>query len=134
MNAQLFHVNTGLVERHKVLLVIVTKPHRMNIEVRDDNRWRAPDASLRLEPGNNLGWQEVRTNGNVRLVFLQEFDQWPRIESIERKSSPLVFPRLVQMIVQPAHGLRHPIHHIEISLRVEMPENFVCVIERVDMK
>ena len=38
------------------------------------------------------------------------------------------------MIVEPAHGLRHPIHHVEISLRVEMPENFVCVVERIDMK
>src|SRR6187401_1199707 len=131
MDTKLFHVNAGLIERNKVLLVIATKPHRMNIEVRDDNRLRASDAFLRLEPGNNLGWQKVRTNGNVRLVFLKELDQWPGIESIERKSSPLVFPRFVKMIVEPAHGLRHPIHHVEISLRVEMPENFVCVVERV---
>src|SRR6266702_8725485 len=47
--------------------------------------------------------------------------------------APFVFPGFVQVIVEPAHHLQHPVHHIEVGLGVQMAEHLVGVIQHIDV-
>jgi hypothetical protein len=37
------------------------------------------------------------------------------------------------MVIEPAHDFRHPVHHVDIGLGVEMAEDFVGVIQHIDV-
>ena len=61
-----FEVGACFVNRHEVLLVMMAEPHRMNVEVGDDDRLATGDALFGFEPRDNLSRQEVRADDHDR--------------------------------------------------------------------
>jgi hypothetical protein len=132
-DAEPHEVLARLVQRHEVLLVVVAEPHGVHVEVGDDDGLAEVDAPLRLEPGDDLGGKEVRADGDVGPVLLKHPDERPRVELVEREAAALVLPGLVQVVVEPAEQLGRLVHQVDVGFGVEVPEELVGVLQRVDV-
>ena len=66
------------------------------------------DPPFSLEPGDDLRRQEMRADGDIRVVLVQIFDKRPRVESVESEAELFVATGNVEVIVEPAeHFRRH---------------------------
>jgi hypothetical protein len=88
---------------------------------------------LGLEPRDDLGGQEVGAEDEVRPVLLQQAHERARVELVPREPAPLLLPRGVEPIVQPAEDVGGAIHELDVGLRVERAEDLVGELERVDV-
>src|SRR6185369_16940611 len=90
--AEHFEVCTRFIDRDKVTLVMMDQPHRMHVEVSDDDHLSTRQTLLRLQPRNDLSRQKVSTDDQIRLVLAQEFHKRTRVELVERKTPALILP------------------------------------------
>jgi hypothetical protein len=86
---------------------MMDQPHRVDVEVRDDDHLPAREPFLRFEPRNDLGGQKVRADYQVRLVLAKQFYERARVQFVERETASFVLPRLVELVVKPAGHFRH---------------------------
>src|SRR5690348_3932929 len=75
----------------------------------------------------------MRADYQVRLVLAKQFNEWPRVEFVEREPAALVLPRLVEFVVEPAGHFRHFVDEVDVGLRIEIAKEFVSVVENVEM-
>ena len=66
--AERFEIGARFVNRDKVMLVMMDQPHRMDVEVSDDDHLAARKAFLRFQPRDDLGWQKVSADDQIRMV------------------------------------------------------------------
>jgi len=90
---------------------------------------RTPVDEVRNDPARH----EMRTDGDVRIEFLDELDQRLRVQAIELTPDLLSFPWLVRRPVDPPEERRRLLHQLGVELRVEVAEELVGVLQRILM-
>src|SRR4051812_10012406 len=80
---QHFQIDAGFVDRHEVLLIMMTEPHGMHVKVGYDDRLTTRETLFCLEPRDNLSRQKMRADNHVRLIFAQDLYEGPRVELVE---------------------------------------------------
>ncbi len=67
------------------------------------------------------------------MVAAQEFNEWARVQLIEREPAAFVFPGLVEFVINPARHFRKFIDEIDVGFRIEMTKDFVRVVENIEV-
>src|SRR2546423_14739231 len=75
----------------------------------------------------------MSANDQIWLIFAQEFYKRARVELIEREPAAFILPGLVQFVVHPARHFGHFIDEIDVSPRIKMTEEFVGVVQHIDV-
>src|SRR5262249_862730 len=117
----------------EIPLKVVYEPHRVHVEVRDDNSLASVEPVLGLEPGDYFRRQEMSAYGDIWPVFFQKSNKRPGVELIKSKPATLVFPGLVHLIVEPPKEIRVFVHHIDVGPGIKVPEYLGRVFEGVDV-
>ena len=112
---------------------MMTEPHRMNIEVGDDYDLATSEALFGFEPRDNFSRQEVSADDHIGLVLAQEFNERSRIEFVESQAAAFVLPWRIELVIQPARYFGHLVHQVDVSFGIQMAEDFVGVVENVDV-
>src|SRR6185369_301580 len=115
--AEHLEINTRFFKRDKVTLIMMDQPHRVHVKVSDDDHLSTRQTLLRFQPRNDLSRKKVSTYDQIRLVLAQHFDERTRVELIECKTTALVLPGLVELVVKPARHLRHFVDEIDVGFR-----------------
>ena len=132
-DAEAHQVLARLVDGHEVVLEMMAEPHRVHVEVGHDDRLRAREPPLGLEPRDDLGGQEVGAEDQVRPVLLEHAHERARVELVPGETPSLLLPRRVEPIVEPAEHVGRAVHQLDVGLRVEGAEDLVGELERVDV-
>src|SRR5215475_8447795 len=70
---------------------------------------------------------------NLRPVFPQQAHQRTGVEFVECQEQAITLPWLVEPVIEPAEQFGRGVNQIEISFRVEVAEELVCVFKSVDV-
>src|SRR5215213_7247742 len=93
--AERFEIRTRFIERHEVSLVVMDQPHRMHVEVSDDDHLSTRQTLLRFQPRNDLSRQKMSTDDKIRMILAQELDERTRVELVESQTPAFVFQLLI---------------------------------------
>src|SRR5262245_6547027 len=70
---------------------------------------------------------------NLRPVLPQKAHQPPGVEFVKCLEQAITSPWLVEPVIEPAEQIGSGVNQIEICFRVEVAEELVCVVKRVDV-
>src|SRR5690349_13280647 len=80
--AERFQICSCLVERDEVMLVMMDQPHRVHVEVSNDDHLTTRESLFGFQPRNDLSRKEMRANDQIGSILAQEFDERTRVELI----------------------------------------------------
>src|ERR1051325_9820931 len=85
-DAELFKMRAGFVHRDKVLFVVMTQPHRMRVEVCDDDSLPGCKPRFGFEPRDDFRREKMRADGDVGLFVAEQLHERSRVEFIESQT------------------------------------------------
>ncbi len=132
-DSEFFEVGAGLVDGDEVVLALTAEPHGVDVEIGHHGRLTAGELRLGPQPRDDLGGQEVGADGDVGLIFAEQFRERPRVQLLERELRRPLLPRAVELVVEPSQDLGHGVHHVEVGPGIHATEQRIGEFQRVDV-